>query len=142
MNKIAGFLPIAFVLASLPAWAEPLPAPATPTPAQSKPGAAAAPAASAPLIPPVPTVSSGQLLEQRRQQELVANAEKIDQANRDLLAQNQQLQLQNENLNIQVKVLQGDRSSEGVRNGALAVLAGLMVGWFFFGTGKRNKGSW
>jgi hypothetical protein len=162
MNKTCGFFLLALALASLSAQAEPVatpthaasaPAPANtkvpvpvavPTPAQAKPGVPALPAASAPpvALPAAPVITGQQLLEQRRQQELVANAERIDKANRDLLAENQQLQLQNENLNIQVKVLQGDRSAEGIRNGALAVLAGLLAGWFFFASSRRNKGSW
>jgi hypothetical protein len=79
-------------------------------------------------------------LEQRRQQELVANAEHIDKANRELLARNQELQLQNENLTLQNNVIQRDKSSEGIWKGALAVIAGFLMGWFF--ANSRRKTNW
>lgn len=80
-------------------------------------------------------------LEQRRQLELLANAERIDKANRELLAKNQELQLQNENLGMQINVVRHDRSSEGIWKGALAVIAGFLLGWFF-ASGGRRKSSW
>ena len=116
--------------------------------------AATAPAAAQMMMPPLPPAPSGiqaatianaeATVEQRRQQELVANAEKLDQANRELLAQNQELKVQNENLNMLAKELQDDRSADGIRNGALAVIGGLIIGWFFAGIGNRSrsKSSW
>jgi hypothetical protein len=81
-------------------------------------------------------------LEQRRQQELLANAQRIDKANRELLAKNQELQLQNENLSMQVNVIKRDKSSEGIWKGALAVIAGFFMGWYFAGSSGRRKSSW
>jgi hypothetical protein len=80
-------------------------------------------------------------LEQRRQQEMLNNAERIDQANRELLARNQELQLQNENLNLQNNVLKRDKSSDGVWKGALAVVVGFLMGWYFSAS-RRKRGSW
>lgn len=79
--------------------------------------------------------------EQRRQKEMLANAERVDKANRELLARNQELQLQMENLSIQNNVLKRDRSNEGIWNGAGAVILGFLMGWFFSGVGRR-KSSW
>lgn len=88
-----------------------------------------------PVAPPVITI------EQRRQQEMLVNAERVDKANRELLARNQELQLQLENLAIQNNVLKHDRSNEGIWKGAGAVIAGFLMGWFFSGAGRR-KSSW
>lgn len=106
------------------------PAAATATPVIALPGQAA-------IAPTAPTLT----LEQRRQQELLANAGKLDQANRDLLAKNQLMQLEIEKLATQVNVLKNDRSNEGIRNGALAVIAGFLLGWFFASLRGGNKGS-
>jgi hypothetical protein len=60
-----------------------------------------------------------------------------------LLTRNQSLQLQNESLKLQLRVLQEDRSAEGIRNGALAVLAGLFVGWLLAGRrSQKTDRSW
>lgn len=80
-------------------------------------------------------------IEQRRQQEMLVNAERVDKANRELLARNQELQLQLENLAIQNNVLKHDRSNEGIWKGAGAVIVGFLMGWFFSGAGRR-KSSW
>ncbi|MES2918908.1 MAG: hypothetical protein V4729_09855 [Pseudomonadota bacterium] len=110
------------------------PAPAQPAaPAVPLPGQAVAPEAMPTVAPPTP--------EQRRQQELLVNAERIDKANRELLAKNQELQLQNENLGMQINVIRHDKSSEGIWKGALAVIAGFLLGWFF-ATSSRRKSSW
>lgn len=79
------------------------------------------------------------ILEERRRQEVLANAERIDKANRELLAKNQELQLQNENLGLQNTRLKLDKSSDGMWAGALCVLAGFFVGYFMSG---RRKSSW
>ncbi len=119
-----------------------IPAPAvsvTPAKAPVTPVAAAAVTPqvtdAAPVAPPVITI------EQRRQQEMLVNAERVDKANRELLARNQELQLQLENLAIQNNVLKHDRSNEGIWKGAGAVIAGFFMGWFFSGAGRR-KSSW
>ncbi|MGB4343351.1 MAG: hypothetical protein WBJ03_07035 [Moraxellaceae bacterium] len=111
----------------------------TPTKAPVTPVAAAAVTPqvtdAAPVAPPVITI------EQRRQREMLVNAERVDKANRELLARNQELQLQLENLAIQNNVLKHDRSNEGIWKGAGAVIAGFLMGWFFSGAGRR-KSSW
>lgn len=116
------------------------------TPAAPRP-APAAPAALNTTVPSVAPDASGATpvvepssAEQRRQAELLSNAERIDKANRELLARNQELQLQNENLNLQNNVLQRDKSSEGIWKGALAVIAGFLLGWYF--AGSRRKSGW
>lgn len=86
---------------------------------------------------PAPVVSNA---EQRRQQELLANAEQIDKVNRELLAHNQELELLNENLNLQNHVLQRDKSTDGIWKGAAAVIVGFLMGWFF--ASSRKKSSW
>lgn len=116
--------------------------PAVPAPAAAAtPGATAAfPGApvTAPVQPPVPTPLTP---EQRRQAELLVNAERIDKANRELLARNQELQLNNENLDMQLNIIRHDKSSEGIWKGALAVIAGFLMGWFF-ATSSHRKSSW
>lgn len=107
------------------------------TAATATPKAAVKPKTTATTEATVPVVPTA---EQRRQQELLANAERIDQVNRDLLAQNQELTLQNENLNLQNHVLQRDKSTEGIWKGAAAVIVGFLMGWFF--AGSRKKRSW
>lgn len=93
---------------------------------------------------PLPmAVSTALTVEQRRQQELVANAEKLDEANRNLLARTQEQQLQLENLNLQVKVLQNDRSTQAIWNGAGAVILGFVLGLFFASNSRGGgKGGW
>lgn len=115
----------------------------TPAAAQTPATTPATVATATPVIalpgqaPAVPAMT----LEQRHQQELLANAGKLDQANRDLLAKNQLMQLEIEKLATQVNVLKNDRSNEGIRNGALAVIAGFLLGWFFASLRGGNKGS-
>lgn len=118
----------------------------TPAPVPVKPVAAPARIASPPAataVAPVAEVPAAPVLtlEQRRQLELVSNAQRIDKANHELLAKNQELQLQNENLNLQNNVLKRDKSSDGIWKGALAVIAGFLMGWYFSGGGRR-KSSW
>lgn len=85
--------------------------------------------------PPAPPVITP---EQRHQQELLANADRVDKINRDLLAEKQKMALQLEQLETQVNVLKMDRSNEGIRDGALAVIAGFLLGWFFASSRKSN----
>lgn len=126
--------------AATPVASTPVPAP-TPVAAPGATAASATPVIALPgqaaIAPTAPTLT----LEQRRQQELLANAGKLDQANRDLLAKNQLMQLEIEKLATQVNVLKNDRSNEGIRNGALAVIAGFLLGWFFASLRGGNKGS-
>lgn len=106
------------------------------TPA-GKPATAIIPSVAEVIATPAPEVT----LEQRRQQELLIDAQRIDKANHELLAKNQDLQLQIENLALQNNVLKRDRSSEGIWKGALAVITGFLMGWYFSGGGRR-KSSW
>lgn len=131
---------------SAPAAQAPASAPGTPRPVAPvlpvpKPPAVPAPAVVAPAPVAEAPAPAPLTLEQRRQLELLANAERIDKANRELLARNQELQLQNETLTMQVNVIRRDRSSEGIWKGALAVIAGFLMGWYFSGSGRR-KSSW
>lgn len=111
------------------------------TPAATTAQAAAPVTAPAPVVENMLTAAPVATVELRRQQELLANAERVDKANRELLARNQELQLQNENLGIQNNVLKLDRSSEGIWKGAGAVIVGFLMGWFFASMGRR-KSSW
>lgn len=146
--------PAPVVTVPKPALARPAPAPA---PTVSKPvtvAPAVAPATTSAQTPVATTVGAAAGLvapatptpvvvtpEQRKQQELLVNAERVDKANRELLARNQELQLQLENLSIQNNVLKRDRSNEGIWKGAGAVIVGFLMGWFFSGAGRR-KSSW
>ena len=76
---------------------------------------------------------------QRQQQSLIDNAEKIDSMNRELLTQNQTMQLANEKLTQQVELLQNDRSSEYMRNGAFFVVLGLFLGWLLSNMPRQRK---
>ena len=76
---------------------------------------------------------------QRQQQSLIDNAEKIDSMNRELLTQNQTMQLANEKLAQQVELLQNDRSSEYMRNGAFFVVLGLFLGWLLSNMPRQRK---
>lgn len=116
-------------------------APAATTPMQAAPVVSQQPAAISPVAESPAVVTPVITLEQRRQHEMLANAERVDKANRELLARNQELQLQLENLSIQNNVLKRDRSNEGIWKGASAVIVGFLMGWFFAG-GNRRKSSW
>lgn len=124
---------------------KPAPTPVAPTPAATQAPTVAPPiapaAATAPAAVNVLTAAPVATIEQRRQQELLANAERLDKANRELLARKQELELQYENLAIQNNKLRLDRSNEGIWKGASAVIAGFLMGWFFASIGRR-KSSW
>lgn len=126
-------------------------------PAAENPASSPKPAANrvvitpitAPTAPPVPDANGNILLdgglspEERARRDLLANAQRLNLANQELLTRNQSLLLQNENLKLQLLVLQEDRSAEGIRNGALAVLAGLFVGWLLAGRrSQKTDRSW
>ncbi|PTQ89570.1 hypothetical protein [Agitococcus lubricus] len=105
------------------------------------------PAIAANGTPPSPStpvsapLNAEQSAEQRQQQVLIANAERLDNLNRELLTQNQSLQLYNEKLAQQVELLKHDRSAEGMRNGALAVIVGVLLGWLL-ASNKRRHDKW
>jgi hypothetical protein len=138
--------------------AQSAPSPVAATTPTVKPASAATVIVSAaktatPENPPPPVTSNGNgniLIDgsltpaQRAQQDLLANATAMNRANLELQTRNQALQLQNENLGLQVKLLQQDQSADGIRNGALAVIAGVLLGWFMAGAASRRarKHSW
>lgn len=157
--------------ATLPATAKPVPSPkpvapvAKPAQEKVKPAAdtavtpkpapqtvvATPPLATSPAKPMAvpPILSQGNIVLQaeldpveRARQSLLANAEKLNVANQALLSRNQSLLMQNENLALQLKVLQNDQSSEGIRNGALAALGGVILGWLLAGIRRPRNDSW
>lgn len=75
----------------------------------------------------------------RQQQTLIDNAVKIDGMNRELLTQNEKMQLENEKLAQQVELLQHDRSAEYMRNGAFFVVVGLFCGWLLSNAPRQRK---
>lgn len=113
--------------------------------AAADPGALPAPGAM--TMPPLPSAIAGlpqplatsaaMSMEQRRELALVANADKLDEANRQLLARNQELQVQLESLDTQVKVLQNDRSTQAMWNGVGAVVIGFLLGIVFVNASQR-----
>ena len=156
--------------ATLPATTKPVPSPkpaapvAKPAQVKVKPAADTAvtpkpapqtvgtpPVATSPAKPMAvpPILSQGNIVLQaeldpveRARQSLLANAEKLNVANQALLSRNQSLLMQNENLALQLKVLQNDQSSEGIRNGALAALGGVILGWLLAGIRRPRNDSW
>ena len=138
--------------------AQSAPSPVAATPPTVKSASAAivtvsAAKTSSPENPPPPVTGNGNgniLIDgsltpaQRAQQDLLANATAMNRANLELQTRNQALQLQNENLSLQVKLLQQDQSADGIRNGALAVIAGVLLGWFMAGAASKRtrKHSW
>ena len=121
----------------------------TPKPAPQTVGTP--PVATSPAKPMAvpPILSQGNIVLQaeldpveRARQSLLANAEKLNVANQALLSRNQSLLMQNENLALQLKVLQNDQSSEGIRNGALAALGGVILGWLLAGIRRPRNDSW
>ncbi len=79
------------------------------------------------------------ILSQRQQQSLIDNAVKIDGMNRELLTQNEKLQLENEKLTQQLELLQNDHSAENMRNGAFFVVLGLFLGWLLVNAPRQRK---
>ena len=54
--------------------------------------------------------------------------QQLEKANLDALAQNQALQLKNDNLNVQVQVLQSERSAQMFMYGAATLGVGVLLG--------------
>ncbi len=110
-------------------------------PAKTSATVTPAPAASSvsTTAPVVPTAPAPMTLAERQAQDLLANAKRLDSSNRELLADKQKQALQLEQLQTQVSALRADRSNEGIREGAGAVVVGFLLGWFF--AGRRRK-SW
>lgn len=86
-----------------------------------------------------PTAAAEPTISPRQQQTLIDNAVKIDGMNRDLLTQNEKMQLENEKLAQQVELLQHDRSAEYMRNGAFFVVLGLFCGWLLSNAPRQRK---
>ncbi|MCG2573295.1 hypothetical protein LVY74_06940 [Acinetobacter sp. ME22] len=55
--------------------------------------------------------------------------QQLEKANLDALAQNQALQLKNDNLNVQVQVLQSERSAQIFMYGAATMGVGVLIGF-------------
>lgn len=109
-----------------------------PTPPTTVSVSALANARSATAAPTSPTITET-TYSQRQQQSLIDNAVKIDGMNRDLLTQNEKLQLENEKLAQQLELLQNDHSAENMRNGAFFVLLGLFCGWLLMNAPRPRK---
>ena len=86
-----------------------------------------------------PSATAEPTISPRQQQTLIDNAVKIDGMNRDLLTQNEKMQLENEKLAQQVELLQHDRSAEYMRNGAFFVVLGLFCGWLLSNAPRQRK---
>ncbi|MDO8416747.1 MAG: hypothetical protein Q7S87_11125 [Agitococcus sp.] len=86
-----------------------------------------------------PSAAAEPTISPRQQQTLIDNAVKIDGMNRDLLTQNEKMQLENEKLAQQVELLQHDRSAEYMRNGAFFVVLGLFCGWLLSNAPRQRK---
>ena len=59
--------------------------------------------------------------------------QQLEKANLDALAQNQALQLKNDNLNVQVQVLQSERSAQIFMYGAATMGVGVLIGFLLAG---------
>ncbi len=86
-----------------------------------------------------PSATAESTISPRQQQTLIDNAVKIDGMNRELLTQNEKMQLENEKLAQQVELLQHDRSAEYMRNGAFFVVLGLFCGWLLSNAPRQRK---
>ncbi len=108
---------------------------ATPTQNSPKPAPPAPTEAVSTSLVPAPATLT---LAQRQAQDELNNAKRLDSVNRDLLADKQRQAIQIEQLQTQVAALRADRSNEGIREGALAVIAGFLMGWFFVGSRRKS----
>ncbi|MFO1374574.1 MAG: hypothetical protein U1E99_08300 [Agitococcus sp.] len=86
--------------------------------------------------PPVPVCPIAQLSPEDKL--LIKNAEDLDKLNKELSIKNQEMQQLNEKLSLQLEVLKHDRYSEGTRDTLISIVAGLLLGWFFFRQKKRS----
>ena len=88
----------------------------------------------APLVELTPTqIAQKKAEEDARVKALVKNQlarmQQLEKANLDALAQNQALQLKNDNLNVQVQVLQSERSAQLFMYGAATMGVGVLIGF-------------
>ncbi|WP_111896106.1 hypothetical protein [Acinetobacter sp. MB5] len=103
------------------------------------PQPAAKPAAPNPNQPaPLMELTPAQLAQKKAEEDarikaLVKNQltrmQQLEKANLDALAQNQALQLKNDNLNVQVQVLQSERSAQIFMYGAATMGIGVLLGF-------------
>ena len=111
--------------------------PATPAQPAAKP-AAARPNQPAPIMELTPAqIAQKKAEEDARIKALVKNQltrmQQLEKANLDALAQNQALQLKNDNLNVQVQVLQSERSAQIFMYGAATMGVGVLIGFLLAG---------
>lgn len=74
-------------------------------------------------------------LQQKHKLELAEQQKRLallEQANQTALAQNQELQLKNDNLNVQVQVLQSERSAQMFIYGAVTFASGTLLGLIIY----------
>lgn len=139
MKKISILFCLSFLASSLYAVeATTAATPATPT-TTAPVVSAGADKTSKPVTPVVAPEPPKNTLEQRHQQELLANAQRIDDANRNLLAKNQELALQIESLALQNKSLKHQKGSEGMTTGFFITVGGFLLGWFFASRQRKNQ---
>lgn len=109
--------------------------PAPPTqPTANKPAVVAKPNQPAPIMELTPAqIAQKKAEEDARIKALVKNQltrmQQLEKANLDALAQNQALQLKNDNLNVQVQVLQSERSAQIFMYGAATMGVGVLIGF-------------
>ncbi|KJV37551.1 hypothetical protein [Acinetobacter brisouii] len=111
--------------------------PTTPAQPAAKP-AAAKPNQPAPIMELTPAqIAQKKAEEDARIKALVKNQltrmQQLEKANLDALAQNQALQLKNDNLNVQVQVLQSERSAQIFMYGAATMGVGVLIGFLLAG---------
>lgn len=58
-----------------------------------------------------------------------ARLQNLEKANLEALTQNQELQLKNDNLNVQLQVLQSERSAQMFLYGAMTLAVGVLLGF-------------
>ncbi|MHA3079411.1 hypothetical protein [Acinetobacter sp. ANC 5502] len=129
--------------ATQPQAAAPTGTTATAPPTTQKPATPAQPAAkpaAAKLNQPAPIMelTPAQIAQKKAEEDarikaLVKNQstrmQQLEKANLDALAQNQALQLKNDNLNVQVQVLQSERSAQIFMYGAATMGVGVLIGF-------------
>lgn len=110
----------------------------TPTTPTTQPVAVAPTAATAPAATAAKPPTKADLQKTKAQQEAAQKAllkeqsvrlQQLETANLDALAQNQALQLKNDNLNVQLQVLQSERSAQMFLYGAATLGVGVLLGF-------------
>lgn len=110
----------------------------TQKPTTSQPAAKPAPVVNLNQPAPIMELTPAQIAQKKAEEDarikaLVKNQltrmQQLEKANLDALAQNQALQLKNDNLNVQVQVLQSERSAQIFMYGAATMGVGVLVGF-------------